>query len=451
MLADASNPAFSKFAAITQLPNKARGAGSPAAHHATATSSVNQPIAPPAPLAGGLQRAVTMPATAGRPVAAISVGSQAGGGAESPTASAGSSVGVGTSWAAVFAAPSTPALSPPQRPPGETSSDQEWPSLGGGSGGSGTALAEVPRPAAQTAPVAPPAAQQQTEAALEPRQGDTMAAQLARAYSAPVKPAAGSGRAAAGKKTQAAAAANRGRGAKTLVPPPPPLSSAPVAEGGQVQLLTGSARDAKATAGMQLKRSLSNKVVAVEQPVAAANLPSHAVGTPSSERRAESRSPAHSSADASPSRAALLQAPTSTRATPSAAGDAAYATSVSAAARPRAAGPPPGFAAGPPPGFDRLPGGAAAGPAMGLAAQRAGSQPRALQGGLSEGQSAQLPLASVAPQHIAGLSTAAVMELRNGSGRRESRFSFARSPPVNGGALQCWVYRTSGADHLASA
>ena len=438
MLADASNPAFSKFAAITQLPSKGRGTGALPAHHATATSSVNQPIAPPAPLGGGLQRAVTMPASSGRPVAAISVGSHAGGGAESPTASAGSSAGVGTSWAAVFAAPGTPALSPPQRPPGEPSSDQEWPSLGGGSGGSATALSEVSRPTAQPTPAAPPAAQLAAEATSELRQADTMAAQLARAYSAPVKPAAGSSRVAASKKAQTAATAGRGRAAKTLVPPPPPLSSAPAAEGGgQVQLSASSVRDAKATAGMQLKRSSSYKAATSEQPAAAVAATPHAAGTSPLDRRPVLRSLAHSSAEASPSRAAPLHAANGSHAPPQAAGDVGRPASPVATARLRSSGPPPGFGTGPPPGFARPLGGAAV-PAAALAAYRVEGQPQAPHGGPPGGQSAQLPLPLVsAPQHAAGngLMTAAAAEPRNGSARRESRFSFARSPPVSNGAL----------------
>jgi len=441
MLADASNPAFSKFAAITQLPAKGRGAAGPTtAHPAAATPSASQPVTPPGPPgAGGLQRAVTMPASSGRPVATISVGSHAGGGGDSPTASAGSSVGGGTSWAAVFAAPGTPALTPPPRPPGEPSSDQEWPSLAGGSGGSGAAppaAAEPPRPAPATPAAAAAAPQPPSEGGPAPLTGSTMAAQLARANSAPVKPAVS--RAAAGRKAAQATGAGRGRGTKTLVPPPPPLSSAPKEESSQVQLSAASARDAKAAAGMQLKRSPSQKAAASAH-LAAAAAAAALQPMVSPDRMLEPRSSAHTSMDASPSHASLASLghdANGTHVSPRAPGGAPSATPQFAAVRQRSSRPPPGFAAGPPPGFERPLGGGYAPPAVMPQGQ---GQAQPMQNGLDAAHPAQLPLPSgPSPMHAAGngLTAPVTAEARNGTGRTQSRFSFARSPPVGGGASQ---------------
>ena len=309
------------------------------------------------------------------------------------------------------------------------------------------------RPPRAAAPPAVPAAtalQPPSEGAAEQRNGSTMAAQLARANSAPVKPVVS--RAAAGRKAAQATGAGRGRGTKTLVPPPPPLSSTAKEEGSQVQLSAASARDAKAAAGMQLKRSPSQKAAASAQLAAAAAAAAQPVAVASTEGRTEPQSPAHKSAGASPRHAAPGHAANGTYALP----HASVAPQV-APVRQRSAGPPPRFAAGPPPGFERPLVGAFA-PVT--TASQAGGLQQQLRGSSDREQSAQLPLRSAnGPTHPAsnGLTGPVPAETRNGSGRTQSRFSFARSPPVGGGVqrlpqlMMRWLQNDSCEDSYGDA
>ena len=463
-------PAFSKFASLTQLAPKARVGALPM-HSATASSAMSQPIAPPAPLGvPSLQRTPSSLLAPGPALPSLNgdscesgggtagpSGSGSGGNAtpESPTTTAaaaaatGSATGSGQgSWAAVFAAPSTPVAVPPPRPPGESASDQEWPSLGGAAPPVAGATSSSPTPSGAAAPsgsyvhnVAVSSGsmeqtqqpQQQPEMSTDAGSGDTMAAQIARAHAVSAKQA-GVGARTAAKKAQQGMIPTRLRTAKTLVPPPPPLMSTSPSEpvlGPTALALSGLHPQSKSTT-LQLKKPISRVLLpprsasedVPSQPDerftsnGAATSSSVSPGLPSSGNYLPEHLNRHNLGEADAGLSNGMSLASTATSTPQPSSDGSYL----APARPRSkpAGPPPGFDRGPPRALPQRDG--STGPPQMYQQQQAQQQQQQAQ------MSGDYGVQYGAQQPMMGGGGASA----HAAGRTQSRFSFARGSGRDG-------------------
>ena len=395
------------------------GAASGGVHSATASSSVNDAVAPPAP-GQALQRSVTLPITRPSP-AAVSGSMNA---LPTPTAAT-SGIGGGPTWAAISAAQQP--VAPPPMPPtrAKPAADQEWPTLGSGE----RSISPAVRP---EDPAAAPAAAGGTVSPVGSIKspGETMAAQLARTKSAPTSSALpGITRSTSGKKLAAGGAAPRPWAAgKTLVPPPPPLAaaSAVTAEAAQAaQTLTlplPSTRDSKLSAAPAPQSFAKPTAVSATGPAKAPAEHAKVAGPPTAQPAPllinAAVSPAAAQAGGRQPISPKLQQPqprTSNAAQPGVSQQAAQVQQ----AQPKARRPPPGFETPlaaprrpPPPGFET--------PCAEPSTNGVGPSNLPLPG---------VSTNSAAPQQAPPPSVDAPAAELAGSGRmrRQSRFSFARA------------------------
>jgi len=493
-----SGDAATQFVSLTHPPavkqRQALAAAAGAVHSATASSSISHAIAPPAPGQGALQRSATLPISRAGPPPGGDAGASAGPGLSSSPADGGATWAKVSALAAAQAAPSAAAVAPPtaaaQQLPSRLPADQEWPSLGGPAAGGDT-----PGTPARTGDVAV------AGGALGGKPGgETMAAQLARAKSAPSGPAgAALTRSLSGKKLAATTSPGQRTWAagKTLVPPPPPpgASAAAAAAAGkapdatqQLTLPLPSKREAKvAVATAPVKSAEPAKPadaarvkVAAEAPAAADKLgctavklvqPAAAAAAKPAATAGEAEVPAPAVPAAASAAAALVSTPAPAVVQLPAVDSAPLAahSQPQLAPRPKPLGPPPGFGPiarkTPPPGFEALlasmqrlgssslvghPSSAAAQPMPPGGSSLGSYGPLAPMPDLPTSSYAQpQPQGGGLPGGLAGCPPAPEA---SASSRRQSRFSFAREAEeaAAAAAAASALQQGSGSSLLAS-